>query len=171
MWYFASLSSEISIQLLLLLLRGYTLIWDRNTKEWFFYSKFGLVSLVSAYQYSQVVVDFLFSERFGFKVYQPLLAYLMSNSIFFCEQLHDFHHHHHIVLATDIPDPLSPLLPIVHRPRQVFRTTSSILTQLLNVRSCWSSCFLRGRVWGSIRVHLLWVHLCFSSNVLHVWFA
>ena len=27
--------------------------------------------------------------------------------------------------------------------------------------------FLRGRVWGSIRVHLLWVHLCFSSNVLH----
>ena len=29
---------------------------------------------------------------------------------------------------TDIPDPLSPLLPIVHRPRQVFRTTSRILT-------------------------------------------
>ena len=25
--------------------------------------------------------------------------------------------------STDIPDPLSPLLPIVHRPRQVFRTT------------------------------------------------
>ena len=23
---------------------------------------------------------------------------------------------------------------------------------------------LRGHVWGSIRVHLLWVHLCFSSN-------
>ena len=30
--------------------------------------------------------------------------------------------------STDIPDPLSPLLPIVHRPRQVFRTTSRILT-------------------------------------------
>ena len=42
--------------------------------------------------------------------------------------------------STDIPDPLSPLLPIVHRPRQVFRTTSCILTQLLNVRSSWSSC-------------------------------
>ena len=25
--------------------------------------------------------------------------------------------------STDIPDPLSPLLPIVHRPRQVFRTS------------------------------------------------
>ena len=30
--------------------------------------------------------------------------------------------------STDIPDPLSPLLPIVHRPRYVFRTTSRILT-------------------------------------------
>ena len=30
--------------------------------------------------------------------------------------------------STDIPYPLSPLLPIVHRPRQVFRTTSRILT-------------------------------------------
>ena len=30
--------------------------------------------------------------------------------------------------STDIPDPLSPLLPIVHRPRQVLRTTSRILT-------------------------------------------
>ena len=30
--------------------------------------------------------------------------------------------------STDIPDPLSPLFPIVHRLRQVFRTTSCILT-------------------------------------------
>ena len=30
--------------------------------------------------------------------------------------------------STDIPDPLSPLLPIIHRPRQVFRDTSRILT-------------------------------------------
>ena len=30
--------------------------------------------------------------------------------------------------STDIPDPLSPLLPIIHRPRQVFRTTTCILT-------------------------------------------
>ena len=30
--------------------------------------------------------------------------------------------------STDIPDPLSPLLPIFHHPRQVFRTTSRILT-------------------------------------------
>ena len=30
--------------------------------------------------------------------------------------------------STDIPDPLSPLLPIIHRLRQVFRVTSCVLT-------------------------------------------
>ena len=30
--------------------------------------------------------------------------------------------------STDIPDPLSPLFPIVHRLRQVFRDTSRIFT-------------------------------------------
>ena len=30
--------------------------------------------------------------------------------------------------STDIPDPLSPLLPIIHRLRQVFRITSCVLT-------------------------------------------
>ena len=43
--------------------------------------------------------------------------------------------------STDIPDPLLPLLPIVHRFWQVFRATSRILTELLNVCSSWSSCF------------------------------
>ena len=43
--------------------------------------------------------------------------------------------------SMDIPDPLSPLIPIVNRPRQVLRTASRILTQLLNVCPCWSSCF------------------------------
>ena len=41
----------------------------------------------------------------------------------------------------DIPDPLSPLFPVVHRLWQVFRATSRILTQLLYVCSSWSSCF------------------------------
>ena len=43
--------------------------------------------------------------------------------------------------SMDIPAPFSPLLPIVHRFLQVFRATSRILTQLLNVCSSWSSCF------------------------------
>ena len=32
------------------------------------------------------------------------------------------------VASTDIPDPLLPLLPVLHRPQQVFRATSRILT-------------------------------------------
>ena len=30
--------------------------------------------------------------------------------------------------SMDIPDPLSPLLPIIHRLRQVFKATSCVLT-------------------------------------------
>ena len=43
--------------------------------------------------------------------------------------------------STDIPDPLSSLLPIVHRLWQVFKATSCILTELLYVCSNWLSCF------------------------------
>ena len=43
-------------------------------------------------------------------------------------------------ISTDIPDPLSPPLPIVHCFRQVLRTTSRIGTELLYVGSSWSSC-------------------------------
>ena len=41
--------------------------------------------------------------------------------------------------CADIPDRLSPFLPIIHRLRQVFSVTSRVLTQLLYVGSCWSS--------------------------------
>ena len=43
--------------------------------------------------------------------------------------------------SIDIPDPLSPLLAIVHRLWQVFRATSRILTELLYVCSSYSPCF------------------------------
>ena len=36
--------------------------------------------------------------------------------------------------STDIPDPLSPLLPIIHRLRQVFRVWSQMITQQ-NIRT------------------------------------
>ena len=45
---------------------------------------------------------------------------LHTNIAFVSTQLnhhHHHHHHHHRAGSTDIPDPLSPLLPIVHRPR------------------------------------------------------
>ena len=40
--------------------------------------------------------------------------------------------------STDIPDLLSPPLPIVHRFRRVLRATSRILTELLYVDASWS---------------------------------
>ena len=43
--------------------------------------------------------------------------------------------------STDISDPLSPLLLIVHLFWQVPGATSCILTELLYVGSSWSSCF------------------------------
>ena len=44
-------------------------------------------------------------------------------------------------ISMDIPDPLFPHLPIVHRFRQVLRATPRILTELLQVGSSWSPCF------------------------------
>ena len=60
--------------------------------------------------------------------------------------------------STDISDPLSPLLPIVHRLWQVFRVTSRILRELLYVCSSWSSCFcsaICGRPWEYITYELV----------------
>ena len=46
--------------------------------------------------------------------------------------MHNHHHYHHRrVISTDIPDPLSPPLPIVHRFRQVLRTTPRIHTEVV----------------------------------------
>ena len=40
----------------------------------------------------------------------------------------------------DMPDPFSPLLPIVHRFRQILRATPRILTELPYVGSSWVPC-------------------------------
>ena len=50
--------------------------------------------------------------------------------------------------STDIPDPLSPLLPIIHRFWQVFRSTSCILTYLLDVCSELVVLLLLGHIAG-----------------------
>ena len=45
-----------------------------------------------------------------------------------------------LAISTDISDPLSPPLPIVHSFWQIFRATSCICTELLYVCSSWMSC-------------------------------
>ena len=42
--------------------------------------------------------------------------------------------------GTDIPDPLSWSVSIIHRSRYVFKATSCIGTELLYIGSSWSSC-------------------------------
>ena len=58
-----------------------------------------------------------------------------------CLQIFDYYSSSSCRVAnTDIPDPLSPLLPIVHRFWQVLWATSCILTELLYVDSTRSPC-------------------------------
>ena len=63
--------------------------------------------------------------------------------------------------STDILVPLSPLFPIVHRPRQVFRTTSRYPLIVAECMFVLVVLLLHGHVLGSIRVHHLWVRPCF----------
>ena len=44
------------------------------------------------------------------------------------------------IASTHLPGPLSPPIPIVHRSQEVFKATSRIATELLNIGSSWSSC-------------------------------
>ena len=72
-----------------------------------------------------------FSHSFSFISLLLLLLLLLLYCI--CKLSINFsttHHHHHVMPLAQIyiPDPLSPLLPIIHRLWQVFRATSRILT-------------------------------------------
>ena len=73
--------------------------------------------------------------------------------------------------STDIPDPLSPRLPIIHRLWQVFRVTppyhhiaAVCMFELVVL-------LLICHMWGSTGVHHLRSRPCFSSCVRHVWFV
>ena len=67
--------------------------------------------------------SYLVGCLFGFYGVSTFIGYLMPNSLLYKSSSSSYR-----AGSTDIPDPLSPLLPIVHRPRQVFRTASRILT-------------------------------------------
>ena len=69
--------------------------------------------------------------------------------------------------STDIPDPLSPPLPIIHRFWQVFSVTSSILTQLLYVCSSWLSCFCLAICGGPLEyINVTWIKWSFEDIYL-----
>ena len=54
---------------------------------------------------------------------------------------------------TDLPDPLSPPVSIVHRSREVFKAIYCIGTELLNIGSSWSFC-LCSSMWKSLQEYI-----------------
>ena len=82
-----------------------------------------------------------------------------------------YHHHHHVVLVARISLTLSHHFSLsfitsgrssgLHPYPHIVAECIFVLVVLL----------LLGHMRGSIRVHHLWVHPCFSSSVLHVWFV
>ena len=69
--------------------------------------------------------------------------------------------------STDIPDPISPPLPIVHWFRQVFRATSRIDTELLYVGSSCSSCFCSS-MWRGPHEYIPYEHAPTSLAASHM---
>ena len=81
------------------------------------------------------------------------------------------HHHHHVVLVARISLTLSR-----HVSLSFIASGRSSGQHPVSSHSCWmyfraGRPVLHGHLWGSIRVHHLWVRPCFSSCVLHVWFV
>ena len=73
--------------------------------------------------------------------------------------------------STDIHDPLSPLLPNIHRFWQDFRATLLYLHIAAVCMFKLVVLLLLGHMRGSIGGHHWWVRPCFSSSVQRVWFV
>ena len=66
--------------------------------------------------------------------------------------------------GTDLPEPLSPPVSIVHCSWKVFKATSCIDTELLYIGSRWSSSLCSSMWKGFTGVYHLWVRPYFSSQ-------
>ena len=120
----------------------------------------------------------------GQRYFCPIILYIFSiwnvpanvstimGQRYFCPViLYTFHHHHHHVM----PPAWISLTLSRHFSRSFLASGWSSGLHLVSSQSC---CMyiraghpaLLGHMWGSIGVHHLWAHPCFSSSVLHVWF-
>ena len=70
--------------------------------------------MIKKSEWSESILSF---SNIGVEYAHPFLQVMISSSSSSCR-----------AASTDIPDPLSPLLPIVHRHWQAFRATFRILT-------------------------------------------
>ena len=65
--------------------------------------------------------------------------------------------------STDLPDPLSPPVSIIHRSREVFKVISFIGTESLYIGSSWSSC-LCSSTWRGPQEYVTY-ELCNNSEL------
>ena len=70
-------------------------------------------------------------------------------------------------ISADIPDPLSPLLSIIHCFRLVFRSTSCIGAELQYVGSSWLSCFC-WFMWRDTQEYITFELISISPAVSHM---
>ena len=90
--------------------------------------------LYTLVKYTSDYCDYFITSLVGwFYVISTFVGYSMPNSVY--TNIHSSSSSSCRAASTNIPDPLSPLLPIVHRFSQVLRATSRILTELLSVRA------------------------------------
>ena len=68
--------------------------------------------------------------------------------------------------STDLPDPLSPPLSIVHRSGEVFKIISSIGTELLYIGSSWSS-YIYSFMWSCLQLYITYDFVRTSPAVSH----
>ena len=71
-------------------------------------------------------------------------------------------------ISTDIPDPLSLPLPIVHCFRQVFRATSHIGRELQYVGSSRSSC-LCSAMWRGPQQYITYIYIYIYIYIYDIW--
>ena len=96
---------------------------------------------------------------------------LSGTSAFNTLQFHlSFHYANYFITCTDLSEPLSPPVSIIHCSHKVFQATSCINTELLYIGSSWSS-YLCSSMWQEyiayefILTSLAVSHMSSSSNL------
>ena len=69
--------------------------------------------------------------------------------------------------STDLPDPFSPLVSIVHHSREVFEATPCIDTELLYIGSSWSS-WLCSSIWRGSLEYIAYEFVLTFPAVSHI---
>ena len=144
--------------------------WNMNNmrKQWVFFFSFFFFGVCSKISWN-LSMKFLRNRAVDFYSFQVMSMIFFFSNCWECIVFIEYHHHHVVPLAR-----ISLTLSCHFSLSSIASGRSSGLHPVSS-HSCWM-CVCAGRpafarpYVGSIGVHRLWVHPCFSSSVLHVWF-